>query len=73
MRDRSLGRGDGFEPFEGPVVLIGGAFVDPAFENGHFGGGEPADLRFGLRHDFFGIIARDAENKFTLRAATGDD
>jgi hypothetical protein len=55
------------------VVLIGCAFIDPAFENGYFGGGESADLRVGRRHDLLGIITGDAENEFTLRAPTGDD
>lgn len=52
---------------------VGGAFVDPAFEGGDFGGSETGDFRVGRGHHFFVVVADDAEDEFTVGALAGDD
>ncbi len=67
------GRGDGGEGFEGPVGGVGGAFVDPAFEDGDFGGREAGEFGVGRRHHFLFVGASDAEEGVAVGALAGHD
>ena len=55
------------------MVLKGCTLVDPALEDGDFGGSEAADFCVGRRHHFLWVGAGDAEDDFALRAFAGDD
>ena len=62
--------GDGFV---GPVVLIDGALLDPAFEEGALREGERRFVRVGRRHHLVGIGAEDALPRLGVREIAGRD
>ena len=69
-RGGRVGFGEGLE---GPVVLVGCALLDPTAEEGNLGLGEGIFLGLGRRHEFVGIVVRDAVKQFAVVRIARDD